>query len=254
MKIGICVSTPESILLACDAGYDFVEVNASGCVMNDDCYPALLELSKKLPEGYMYSCNVLLPGTLRVTGDDVDLAQVKSYCEKCFERLHALGVKMIVFGSSAAKKVPEGFSHEEAMKQLVEAVRLFSEVAAKYSQRICIEPLRTEECNIINTVDEAVELATLCARDNVTAHVDYFHAMQNGEKLSKLVGYAKYIGHAHIASPCKRNEPTADDGADYKFFLDCLRRGGYDATLAIEGGFKHKFESMKAMRDYLASL
>ena len=254
MKIGICTSDPKQILLAYELGYDFVEVNNKGDVMNDEKYPELLALSKKLPEGFFYSCNCLLAPSPRITGPDADFDGLREYCEKSFARLAELGVRMIVFGSSDAKRIPEGFSREVATEQIINAVRMFSDIAEKYGQRVCIEPLREAECNCVNTVDEAVEIATLADRANVGAHADYYHMMQNGEKLSKLTTLAKHIMHTHIASPCKRNAPSADDGADYKYFFDALRRGGYDATVSFEGSFKPTREDMREMRDYLASL
>ena len=247
MKIGICTSEKEVILLAKKVGFDFVEVNASGAVMKDEKYAMLLELSRELPDGFMYSCNGLIPSDVRLTGPDVDLARVREYAETSFARLASLGVKMLVFGSSAAKRVPEGFSFDKATEQLVVAMRIFSDEAAKHGQRVCIEPLRYSECNIINTLENSLELARLVDRENVGAHVDYFHLMQNGERLSKLEGAAKKIIHTHIASPCKRSTPKYDDGADYASFFDYLRRGGYDATVSFEGKFEPTEDELREM-------
>ena len=195
MKIGLCTSEKELILLARKVGFDFVEVNASGAVMKDEKYAMLLELSRELPDGFMYSCNGLVPGDVRLTGPEADEGKIREYAETSFARLASLGVKMIVFGSSAAKRVPEGFSFDKATEQLVAAMRIFSDEAAKHGQRVCIEPLRYAECNIINTLEDSLELARLTARENVGAHVDYFHLMQNGERLAKLEGAAKKIMH-----------------------------------------------------------
>ena len=238
MKIGICTSEKEVILLAGKVGFDFVEVSNWRVFSDDGMYNNLLSILDELPEGFMYSCNGLIPSDVRLTGPDVDLERVREYASKSFARLASLGVKMLVFGSSGAKRVPEGFSFERAMEQLVEVVRIFSEEAAKHGQRVCIEPLRYSECNIINTLEDSLELARLVDRENVGAHVDYFHLMQNGERLSKLEGAAGRIMHTHIASPCMRNTPGQDDGADYRCFFDYLRRGGYDETVSFEGKFE----------------
>ena len=251
MKIGICTSEKEVILLAKKVGFDFVEVNASGAVMKDEKYAMLLELSRELPDGFMYSCNGLVPGEFRLTGPEADEGKIREYAETSFARLATLGVKMLVFGSSGAKRVPEGFSFDKATEQLVVAMRIFSDEAAKHGQRVCIEPLRYAECNIINTLEDSLELVRLTARENVGAHVDYFHLMQNGERLAKLEGAAKKIIHTHIASPCKRSTPKYDDGADYASFFDYLRRGGYDATVSFEGSFEHTEEELSEMYRYI---
>ena len=251
MKIGLCTSENDLILLARKVGFDFVEINVGGAVMNDEKYTMLLKLSRELPDGFMYSCNGLVPGNIHLTGPEADAEKIREYAEKSFARLASLGVKMIVFGSSAAKRVPEGFSFDTAMKQLVVAMRIFSDAAARHGQCVCIEPLRYSECNIINTVEDSLELANLTDRKNVGAHVDFFHLMQNGERLSKLEGAAEKIMHTHIASPCVRNTPRYDDGADYRSFFNYLRRGGYDRTVAFEGDFEHSEEELTEMCSYL---
>ncbi len=254
MKIGICVSDRNNILLAKNAGFDFVEINNGGSVINDECYPDLLSLSKDLPENFMYSCNGLIPGDVRLTGNDVDRVKIAEFCAKSFERLNSLGTKMLTFGSSGAKRVPNDFPFEKAMEQLVDALHIFSDTAKKYGQFICVEPLRYSECNIINTLDEGLELVQLANRENVGGHVDYFHYTQNGEDFAKLYTEAKRIIHAHIASPVDRRAPLRNDGADYSLFFDNLRKGGYDAAVSVEGGFDPTIDSLHESCEYLREL
>ena len=255
MKIGLCESRVNEIRKAYEIGFDFVEVsNWAVYTMDDEKYGAMVKLAGELPEGFMYACNGLVPPDFRLTGPEVDYDKIRDFADKSFAKLAKLGVKMLVFGSSKAKIVPEGFDFGKAMGQLIEVTKIFGEAAEKNGQRVCIEPLRTEECNIINTAEDSVKLAKDTGRANVGGHVDYYHLMQNGEKMSKLEGLAKDIVHTHIASPCKRNMPTADDGADYKQFFDYLRKGGYDATVSFEGGGDKTPENLKALCEYLKSL
>ncbi|MBQ7293360.1 MAG: sugar phosphate isomerase/epimerase [Clostridia bacterium] len=255
MKIGLCESRAKEIKQAYELGFDYVEVsNWAVYSMDDGKYNDMLKLAGELPESFMYACNGLVPPDFRLTGPDVDFDKIKDFAEKSFAKLAKLGVKMLVFGSSKAKIVPEGFSFDKAMEQLVKVTQIFAEAAAKNGQSVCIEPLRTEECNIINTAEDSVKLAKDTGCANVGGHVDYYHLMQNGEKMSKLEGLAKDIVHTHIASPCKRNMPTPDDGADYKQFFDYLRKGGYDATVSFEGGGDKTPENLKALCTYLKTL
>ena len=244
MKIGICTTDPTTIKNAYDSGLDFVEIsNWTVAKMDDAAFNELLTLKSTLPEGFFYACNGLVPSNLRLTGPNVD-----------YEKIRKLGVKMLVFGSSKAKEVPEGFDFDEAMEQLVKVTRIFADAAKKHGQQVCIEPLRTTECNIINTAEDSARLAEMTGCDNVGAHVDYFHLMQNGEKMSKLEALAKDILHTHIASPCKRTLPAPDDGADYGQFIDYLRKGGYDATVSFEGGGEKTAETLTAFCTFMKSL
>ena len=254
MKIGLCESRAAEIKLAYEVGFDYVEVsNWAVYSMDDEKYETMVKLASELPENFMYACNGLVPPDFRLTGPDVNFDEIKEFSDKSFAKLAKLGVKMLVFGSSKAKIVPEGFDFDEAMAQLVKVTQIFAESAAKNGQQVCIEPLRTEECNIINTAEDSVKLAKDTGCANVGGHVDYYHLMQNGEKMSKLEGLAKDLVHTHIASPCKRCAPTVDDGADYGQFFDYLRKGGYDATVSFEGKCDRTRETLAELCGVLKS-
>lgn len=253
MKIGMCTAI-ENAELCIKAGADFIEVNNNKIsVMSDEEFEKALELSRKYP-GKFTTCNGLIPKDVRLTGENVDYDFVTEFCEKSFERLSRLGVKTLVFGSGGAKQVPEGFSFETAMEQLVKCVRIFADVAAKYGQTVVIEPLRYQECNIINLVSESQKLAELSERDNVKAHMDFYHFMQNGETLTELKKYAAVLGHVHIASPVWRKIPTFDDGANYQAFIDIIRDGNPEQTVSYEGKSELDFDKLCTMFAFLKSL
>jgi sugar phosphate isomerase/epimerase len=67
-----------------------------------------------------------------------------------------LGVRLIVFGSSGARQVPEGFSKKEAFEQLVDFGKRTGPEARARDITIAIEPQRREESNIINNTAEAL--------------------------------------------------------------------------------------------------
>lgn len=253
MKFGICTPIDNLDALA-GAGMDFVEINATAIAQKSDAeFEKALAIAARHP-GLIQACNGLVPSSLRLTGPDVNFDEITAYTEKCFDRLAQMGVTTIVFGSSAAKRVPESFSHEEAMEQLVRVVNIFADVAERYGQTVVIEPLNTQECNIINTVADSVALMKAVNRDNVHAHVDFFHLMQNGETLTELAPLVQYIPHVHIASPVKRIVPTFDDGAHYGAFLATLREGGFDGTVSYEGKSKLTEEMVRTLMDFLRSL
>ncbi len=255
MKIGFCAKTVKDIKAVYNAGYDFVEVcNWAICDLSEEQFMEYIALKDELPDGFMYACNGLLPADIRITGDTADHSALARFCEKSFRRLKELGVKMLVFGSARAKNVPEGFSFDVALEQIKAAVTIMGNIAAKNGLSLCIEPLGCHEANIVNLAEDSVSLAKNVNMSNVGGHVDYFHLMQNGEKMSKLEGLAKEIFHTHIASPCKRTTVTVDDGADYGQFFRYLRKGGYDKTVSFEGKCDMQTETLEEMCSYLKSL
>ncbi len=255
MKIGICSSNAEHIKLCKAVGYDFIEVNNTKIFgMSDSEFAELLEIKEKSSEGFFYACNGLVPGDIRLTGEGVDYEAIRSFSRESFKRLNELEVKMLVFGSSKAKNVPEGFPFDEAMKQLVKIISVFADEAKPYGMKICIEPLNRSECNIINTAGESVGLAKLADLLSVGGHVDYFHMTENGEDMQSLIPLAKDIFHTHIASPVTRTVMSFEDGADYASFFKALRDGGYDRTVSFEGRGGKSEEELREMLEYLRKL
>ena len=103
----------------------------------------------------------MLPGDLKVVGDKVDEQAIRAYLEKTFARAQKLGVKVVVFGSGAARGVPEGYPHENAWRDIAAYLRIVEEYCEKYAIDLAIEPLRRAECNIMNFVSEGTEMAAL---------------------------------------------------------------------------------------------
>ncbi len=255
MRIGVCCTDADRIRLIRDTGFDFVEVNNTNVYrMSDGEFARLLEVRRESPKGFFYSCNGLVPPDIRLTGEGVDYEMIRGFSRESFKKLDRLGVKMLVFGSSKAKNVPEGFPFDEAMKQLVRIISIFSEEAKPYGMSVCIEPLNRSECNIINTAEESVALARMVADASVGGHVDYFHMTENGEDMQSLALLAGEIFHTHIASPGARTLPLRDDGADYVSFFAALRAGGYDKTVAFEGRGGKSGEELSAMLGFLREL
>lgn len=255
MRIGISSSINffDEVLAA---KADYIEINVQEMLRMDESAYAEFKAKALAHKGFVYAANCLFPfANFRLTGEDVDEQKIREYCDKVFPLMAEVGVKIVVFGSGGAKRVPEGFSFDKAWAQLESLSKILAEYAEKYDQTVVIEPLRTQECNIVLSVKEACDLADVAESDHVAGLVDYFHFCQNGHNLEEdLAPYVGKIQHAHIASPIERTAPRADDGFDYKSFTDVLRQGGYDGTLTYEGKLNHNTGEIDTLVAYLKSL
>jgi hypothetical protein len=83
-----------------------------------------------------------LPADLKVAGPDVDRERVTTYLPLAFGRCEELGVRLIVFGSGDARRVPDGFSKDDAFGQLVDLGKRIAPDARKHGIVIVVEPLR----------------------------------------------------------------------------------------------------------------
>jgi sugar phosphate isomerase/epimerase len=102
------------------AGFDYMEVRTSEvAALSDGDYEKLVlrlkALALPVPAAYWF-----LPSEIKVTGPNVDKDRQREYLRRALDRTSRLGVRLIVFGSSGARQVPEGFGTKEAFEQLVD--------------------------------------------------------------------------------------------------------------------------------------
>ncbi|GHV62279.1 hypothetical protein AGMMS49587_08670 [Spirochaetia bacterium] len=181
------------------------------------------------------ACNCFFPGSVKVTGPDVSEARVQEYARAAIEVAAALGTSFIVFGSSAARNIPAGFSHQEAEKQFCAALALSGDLAEPYGITIVIEPLNRMESNIINTFPDSLRLARSLNHPRVKCLVDYFHFALGNESLEVIRSSRGWIKHTHIANILERRVPVDSREAPYADFIRNLKAGGYTGGISIEG-------------------
>lgn len=250
MKFGVCIGGEcEKIAIAKKCGFDYVE-SAFGLLAADprEKYDAFLNELKK----YDFTCesvNCFLPGNLNVVGENVDLDAVAAYVKKGMENGEKMGVKTVVFGSGGARRIPDGFAYDRAIRQLIVFLKqVAGPIASEHGINVVIEPLRSRDTNVINTVKEGAMLAAAADHPNVWGLVDLYHMYAENDTVEDVLQLRGVIRHAHIAEPVKRVYPTFDDEYDYHPFLDtleavgcprCSLEAGY-ADFAVDAGIAAK--------------
>lgn len=241
-KIGICTDFKdhEKMTRLKEMGFDFFEFGFSSIGNADPAdVDAAVEKVKELGIP-VASMNGLIPAELKMTGPDADHDKVAAFVEKTLKRAVRFGTRNYVLGSGGARSVPEGFSQEEATRQLQS---LFSEklvpIFAKYDCILSIEELRKEECNIFNSCKEVMKSIKAVEHPNLRLLVDYYHAVLGGDTMEELASYKGYISHVHIASPLNgRHVPAEGDGEDYAGFFEALKKAEYaQKNISLEGSF-----------------
>ncbi|MBQ4073811.1 MAG: sugar phosphate isomerase/epimerase [Clostridia bacterium] len=241
MRFGVCTG-PENNENAAKAGFDYIEcaLNAIG-EMEDAAFDALLAKVPSMPLPIL-KCNCFLPGWLKVTGPDVNEEKQRSYLDKALGRAKKLGVEVVVFGSGGARQVPEGFPMDEAWRQMAAFTRLAGDYAQKYGIRIALEPLRSQECNLLNLVAEANLLSSLINHPFVGVLGDSFHMAAGKECPCVLKNAGDKLWHIHISHHFSdlsgRDYPHPQDDGDYQPLIDALKAMNYQGDISIEGGTK----------------
>ena len=237
MKFGV-VSDLKNMELVAELGFDYIEGHVTAvAAMEDEAFEALARKNDASPVK-VEACCVLLPGSVRVTGPDVDPAQQAAYLDRAFARLERLGVGPVVFGSGGARRVPDGFDRAEAWHQMITFGRLLAEKASAHGLTAVMEPLNAKETNMINTQLDGIKLMEDVDRPGFDILSDFYHLYLAGEGRAEVAACGARLKHTHIANPIGRVAMKQSDGIDYDAFFAGLADCGYHGRLSIEGNIK----------------
>ena len=124
-KLGICTGVSNYMILK-NAGYSYIEDSVQGFLVplaEESTFNEKLAILQS-SEMIMPALNSFIPGKLRSVGPEAVHDEILKYVETAFRRAQITGVKHIVFGSSGSRKVPEGFSRDEALNQFTELCQI----------------------------------------------------------------------------------------------------------------------------------
>ena len=238
MTFGICTSL-ENASTAREAGWDYIEPSAQRLLKGTVEDEAWSELEAKPPELPVRAVNMLVPAGMKITGPAVDIDALRQYMERVTRRAKQVGVSILVFGSGGARQVPEGFDRDRARQQILDFGRISAELAAKNGVTIVLEPLHRGECNIINTVAEAMEYVREINHPNFQCLLDTYHFWMENEPLENLIRAMSSIRHVHVADRDGRVAPGESGTSDYEPIFRVLRRFDYRGSISVEAS---KFE------------
>lgn len=233
-QFGICIS-PEDAPAVRAAGWDFVEGHVQqlfqGTAPDAEWTGEARVRSAALP---VPAANCLVPADLKIAGPTADLSRLRGYMGNVIRRAARCGTRTLVFGSGGARNVPDGFDRQQARRQIVEFVRAAAPVAAENGVTLVCEPLNRGECNIINSVAEAMEYVREVNHPAFQCLVDSYHFWLEDEPLANLREAMPWIKHVHVADKDGRVAPGQSGKSDYVPFFAVLKSGGYDGRISVE--------------------
>ena len=232
MRFGICTQLENAAAVKA-AGWDFVEESVQGLFQGQQASWAgqIRVTTSPLP---VPSANMLVPGNLKITGPEADLNKLREYLTRVFDCAGQCGTKTLVFGSGAARNVPDGFDKTKAKQQIIDFVKMFLPIAAKNGTTIVLEPLNRNECNIVNSVAEGMEYVKAIKHPNFQCLVDSYHMWVENEPVANVAENIGSIKHVHLADKDGRVAPGLSGSADYRPLFKALKQGKYDGLISVE--------------------
>jgi len=220
------------------AGFDYMEVRVSEVAALSDTEFEQVAAKFRQVGLPVLSANLFIPADIKVTGPAIDKERQMEYVRRALDRVSRLGVTLVVFGSGGARRVPEGFSHDEAFQQLVDFGKRIAPVARAHNITIAIEPLRRQETNIVNNTTEALAWVNAVNDPNIQLMIDFYHFSVEKEDPSNILKVKDHLRHLHMANPNGRVMPLHWDEYNYAPFFAVLRQIHYDRLISLEASTK----------------
>ncbi len=241
MKIGIC-SAPEYWAQVKEIGYDYAEgyfrmlATADAEQWNDIVrFYQRAELPVSAFNG-IFAKDIPLYEGKETNG------VIEEYAKKGFDRAKRLGGEIVVFGSGAARAIPDGMEKERAKERFAEVACLLGDIAKSNEMKLALEPLSFQETNFINTLLDGIDICEYIDHKNVGLTLDFFHFFRNGEDIETVSKAKPYLFHAHLARPNPdRKTPKQEDISVCKTWADALRAIGYNERISLEAVFEKDF-------------
>jgi sugar phosphate isomerase/epimerase len=248
VRFGVCAGLRDAEALK-SQGWDHIDVPIQAVfdgLKSDDEWTgaeALANCPLPMPSGAM-----LLPGHLKVCGPSVDAGAIESYIRRTFSRAARFGTRTLVFGSGVARSVPDGFDRQEAKRQIISFLRLIAPIGAEFGVTVVVEPLNRSECNILNTVGEALGYVREVNHPNVRQLFDSYHSWLEAEPLTALRSCGSLLKHVHVADKIGRLGPGMSGQSDYRAIFRILKELNYDGVVSVEARMDIKQDGPRVLQ------
>ena len=241
MKFGVC-SSPETLSVVRDAGYDYAEWNFSKlAALSEDEFDTVKDTVNRVGLPIEAFNGFFGAGVSLNAGLDLDF--VRAHCRRGFAHAASLGGKIAVLGSGGARKIPEGYDRTLAEEQFLQVLQVCGDAAGDVGMTVVLEPLNRRETNFMNSVTEGAAILDRIPHPNLKLLADFYHVAEEQEPLSALIAQKHRIEHIHLALPHTRFLPTAEDLTDCAPWKACLKEMGYDSRISLEGKANPDFET-----------
>jgi sugar phosphate isomerase/epimerase len=181
----------------------------------------------------LYSCNVFVPGSLKLVGPAVNEPAVLGYVDTVLRRCREAGVQIVVLGSGEARRIPAGYDSVKASQEFIVLVRKMADLASAYGITVAIENLNHKETNFVLSVGQAIDIVKAVNRPSFRLTVDIYHMLVEDEPAEVIEQSAGILAHCHIAEETDRAYP-GKAGVDFRPYFKAMKSAGYRGKIMIE--------------------
>ncbi len=236
MDLGVCAKIKDAAFIK-NKGFDYIEMPCNWfTLLKPDDFDNVRKHLVNIGIACK-ACNFFFPNDLKITGPDLDISAIEQYCIKAVSRIKKLGVETVTVGSGPSRYCPKGFPKEQAIEQFKEWLIFISDLLWNTNIMVCIEPIRKQSTNILNTLIECISLANKIDRSNIRVMTDFQQMRSQGDLVNSIVTAGSMVKHVHISNSNNLRCPQNEEEDTYRPFFSCLKEISYDGRISIETTF-----------------
>ena len=144
-----------------------------------------------------------------------------------------LGGTILVLGSPAQRRIPLGFTKEQATEFAVDTLKRTIDGVSKAGVMLCLEPLSPPDADFINTASEGLEILEKINHPNYCLHLDVKAMSTEPEPTTEVI--RKYIGktgHFHANDSNLRGPGFGN--VDFVPIFQALLEKNYTGWVSVE--------------------
>jgi D-psicose/D-tagatose/L-ribulose 3-epimerase len=247
VEIGVC-GPIEDFAKAVEYGFDYFEPAATAIAALSDS--AFAEFRDRVVASRIRckSFNRLIGDPkLAVVGPNVNQDAVIAYLDSTMDRCRQLGGEMVLWGSPASRRVPEGFSKDEAWRQMKYYLQRAGDLAESKNMLLVIEPCNQKETNTLNTGAEALRMLRDVNHPKVRMMIDVRHMRAEKEDPEIIRTAGDQLVHFHFSSPTGGWPKTAEEDADYGRVFAFIKQIYYHWGISIEARGKYEEDAAASL-------
>jgi len=169
-----------------------------------------------------------------LTTDDVSVRiKTVDYIKTLVELCSDLGGVLMVLGSPLQRNFPESMTHDQALANAADLLRLVVPELESRDIRIAVEPLGPQEGNFLNEAVQARRLIEMIDSTHVRLHLDIKAMSSEPDPIDKVIrDNADLMIHFHANDPNRLGPGMGD--VDQKPIFKALQEIGYRDWVSVE--------------------
>jgi sugar phosphate isomerase/epimerase len=171
---------------------------------------------------------------LQLTAPDAAVrARTAAYIGELARCCRDLGGDILVFGSPAQRRIPEGYSHAQATDFALDTLKRAMPEVHEAGVRFCLEPLAPPEADFITTCAEGAALLAKVGSKAGWLHLDVRAMSSETIAVPELIRRnASRMGHFHANDPNKRGPGFGK--VDFVPIFQALKDIDYQGWVSVE--------------------